>query len=568
MKCDIFISYCRDDKSLVHPFAEYINKAISRNCWIDLKGVESGAEFEDVIMRAIDECQVVLFMLSDNSLRSKWTKREVLYAEGEGKRIIPVLIDGDKLRGWFKFHFSNVDYIDIKSEEQKEKLVVNLKSWLNIDEEPLDEKKDKKDDEKKEDGVEYNFDKEEDEEEKQFVISSDVSKENIFTKSLKINVISNLWNRASTIYKWLTCSVLLLVIVFPILKWCQSDEYTAPKVNAMLKTIDSREMSQRLTEAIASNDAKTLREFAIIHDSVRAYMPYAQICLSQEEFDSADTIAERIAVLFNDNSLKSIIQHKRDSVAQVTILIVEKRLSDSLFKAADSLYINRKYDDARECIIKMDGKYRSRQDVQRLLSKIETAIANDLAEVQYDSLYNAAQLQYTNKQFKTAKRTLEKMDDNYLSRPKTKDLLAAIDKAITPTDDEVYQQALKNKDWSTIEKLANKGYSKAYYQLAQWYYSKKKYSSAKKWANKAIKAKVDVSNSSLLINKIKEEEKMTQKKEQEIALQNGEKWFWKWSYNNEHDIEAGKKAKTYLQKADPNNPQVINMLNRLDEFIK
>lgn len=143
---DVFISYSRDDKLQVHPFAEYISKAISKNCWIDLKGIESGDEFEDVIMRAIDECQVVLFMLSDSSLKSKWTKREVLYAEGEGKRIVPVLVDGDKLRGWFKFHFGNVDFIDIQSEEQKEKLIGNLKTWLGSDEE---EKKPKTEEETK-----------------------------------------------------------------------------------------------------------------------------------------------------------------------------------------------------------------------------------------------------------------------------------------------------------------------------------------------------------------------------------------------------------------------------------
>lgn len=101
-------------------------------CWIDLKGIESGDEFEDVIMRAIDDCKIVLFMLSENSLKSPWTKREVYYAEGEGKRIVPILIDGERLRGWFKFHFGNVDYIDIQSEEQKTKLVENLKSWTGI----------------------------------------------------------------------------------------------------------------------------------------------------------------------------------------------------------------------------------------------------------------------------------------------------------------------------------------------------------------------------------------------------------------------------------------------------
>ena len=136
MAREIFISYSRRDKEIVFPFVQYINEVIGQKncCWIDLKGIESGGNFEDVIMQAIDDCKIVLFMLSESSLKSLWTKREVYYAEGEGKRIVPVLVDGDKLRGWFKFHFGNVDYIDVKSEEQKGKLVENLKSWIRINE--------------------------------------------------------------------------------------------------------------------------------------------------------------------------------------------------------------------------------------------------------------------------------------------------------------------------------------------------------------------------------------------------------------------------------------------------
>lgn len=135
MEREIFISYSRKDKAVVLPYVKQINKAVGKDCWIDLKGIESGVEFEEVIIKAIDECQVVLFMLSDSSLRSKWTKREVIYAEDEGKRIVPVLVDGERLRGWFKFHFGNVDFIDIRSEEQKEKLVSNLRTWLGVEEE-------------------------------------------------------------------------------------------------------------------------------------------------------------------------------------------------------------------------------------------------------------------------------------------------------------------------------------------------------------------------------------------------------------------------------------------------
>jgi len=127
---DVFISYSRDDKALVMPLVERINREVNTDCWIDLTGIESGAKFERKIMEAINASKIVLFMLSDSSLLSAWTEREVYYAEDENKRIIPVLVNGNKLRGWFKFHFGNVDYIDICSEEQKKKLIRDLKKWL------------------------------------------------------------------------------------------------------------------------------------------------------------------------------------------------------------------------------------------------------------------------------------------------------------------------------------------------------------------------------------------------------------------------------------------------------
>ena len=102
-------------------------------CWIDLDGIETGSQFEDKIISAIDNCKIVLFMLSDNSLKSEWTKREVYYAEGEKKKIVPVVFDKRGLRGWFKFHFGNLDYVDANKQEHVLKLINNLKTWLNMD---------------------------------------------------------------------------------------------------------------------------------------------------------------------------------------------------------------------------------------------------------------------------------------------------------------------------------------------------------------------------------------------------------------------------------------------------
>jgi|GEM_PF-1505671 len=129
---DIFISYSRQDQDIVLPFVTSIEQRFGSVCWIDLDGIESGSQFEDVIIDAIDACKVVLFMLSDNSLASKWTKREVLYAEKKNKRIVPIVIDGKGLRKWFEFHFCDIDYVDLNSQEQQEKLFKNLATWLGV----------------------------------------------------------------------------------------------------------------------------------------------------------------------------------------------------------------------------------------------------------------------------------------------------------------------------------------------------------------------------------------------------------------------------------------------------
>lgn len=129
----IFISYSRIDKNIVFPFVKRIEQELNTTCWIDSEGIESGSQFEEVIVNAIEESNVVLFMLSASSINSKWTKREVLYAEDERKRIVPVVVDKKGLRKWFKFHFGNVDYIDIIDEGQCDKLLNNLASWIGVE---------------------------------------------------------------------------------------------------------------------------------------------------------------------------------------------------------------------------------------------------------------------------------------------------------------------------------------------------------------------------------------------------------------------------------------------------
>ena len=132
MEYDIFISYSRKDFNEVKALYEMLKSRISNiNIWFDLTGIESGDEFDEKIIAAIDNSKMLLFALSDNSMQSKWAKDEVMYAKNTEKRIIPVLMKGACLKGWFLFRFGRVDCIDLQDEKQVTKMLNNFSQWFD-----------------------------------------------------------------------------------------------------------------------------------------------------------------------------------------------------------------------------------------------------------------------------------------------------------------------------------------------------------------------------------------------------------------------------------------------------
>ena len=133
-KYDVFISYSRKDFDEVSSILETIKTAIPNlSYWFDINGIESGDEFEDKIISAIDNSSYVLFALSENSIQSRWTKDEVMYAKNTEKKVIPILLKGAQMKGWFLFKFGRIDCIDSTNTLQMEKLLQNLSDWTGKD---------------------------------------------------------------------------------------------------------------------------------------------------------------------------------------------------------------------------------------------------------------------------------------------------------------------------------------------------------------------------------------------------------------------------------------------------
>lgn len=134
---DIFISYKRKDKEKVFAIKDYIEKNVGVSCWIDLDGIESDAQFANVIIKAINDAQVFLFMYSASHVEiddfdSDWTVREINFAQKRKKRIVFINIDGTPLTDWFEFTFGTKQQVDATSDIAKHKLCNDLRKWLKI----------------------------------------------------------------------------------------------------------------------------------------------------------------------------------------------------------------------------------------------------------------------------------------------------------------------------------------------------------------------------------------------------------------------------------------------------
>lgn len=133
----IFISYKRVDKDKIFKIKDQIESALGEKCWIDLDGIESDAQFKNVIIKAIIDCEVFLFMYSQahskiENFERDWTIRELNFAEKKDKRIVFINIDGTPLIDEFEFDFGSKQQIDGQSEESLHRLINDLRKWKEI----------------------------------------------------------------------------------------------------------------------------------------------------------------------------------------------------------------------------------------------------------------------------------------------------------------------------------------------------------------------------------------------------------------------------------------------------
>ena len=97
MAYDVFISYSRKDTKIAEEICSALTDA-GLTFFIDKEGIEAGQNFPQVLAEAVDSATVFLFLASQNSFKSKFTRGEVTYAfnHKHSGTIIPYIIDGSE----------------------------------------------------------------------------------------------------------------------------------------------------------------------------------------------------------------------------------------------------------------------------------------------------------------------------------------------------------------------------------------------------------------------------------------------------------------------------------------
>lgn len=117
MKFDAFISYSRRDQEIVKKLCSLLD-AVGVSYWIDQNGIGAD-DFKRVIVNAIENSELFIFVSTINSNKSTWTAKEIGIAVEEKKTIIPIRFDDSEFNKEVKFDLVNLNYYDLFHAEDK-----------------------------------------------------------------------------------------------------------------------------------------------------------------------------------------------------------------------------------------------------------------------------------------------------------------------------------------------------------------------------------------------------------------------------------------------------------------
>lgn len=124
----LFISYARSDG---RDFAERLEERLAAEgleSWRDMRHIEGGEDILPQVLRAIEEAEHLVLILTRSALASDWVKKEWTHARMVGRKVSPILADPSLRKSDLPPWARRVDVYDIGERERWAKLVSVLKA--------------------------------------------------------------------------------------------------------------------------------------------------------------------------------------------------------------------------------------------------------------------------------------------------------------------------------------------------------------------------------------------------------------------------------------------------------
>lgn len=143
MSFDVFVSYSTKDSTAAKAACAALEAAKIR-CWMAPRDIVPGARWGASIVRAINECRVMVLIFSGNANTSAQVHREVDQAFGKGKAVLPLRIEDIRPADELAYYLDTVHWLDALTppmERNLETLVATVQRLLPATEPvpPIDE---------------------------------------------------------------------------------------------------------------------------------------------------------------------------------------------------------------------------------------------------------------------------------------------------------------------------------------------------------------------------------------------------------------------------------------------
>lgn len=114
MRKDVFISHSSQDGAIAATVCADLESRGLR-CWIAPRDIMSGSPWGASIVQALDECPVMVLVLTERANRSRHVVREVERADGKQARIITLRVDDVALNPSLEYFLSADHWFDALS---------------------------------------------------------------------------------------------------------------------------------------------------------------------------------------------------------------------------------------------------------------------------------------------------------------------------------------------------------------------------------------------------------------------------------------------------------------------